>query len=131
VGFSICDTVYCIYYIAQQLSEVINGMIYGFNFIFCHCTKMFFICEDNRGEGVNVINVACASGEILTGPGKSPCCFLTKNIFAVFTHELTGLDGVKQQLTFVTYKTIPKFLFLVIKTTFLSLNCPPPTLQTL
>lgn len=57
----------CIYY-KQKSSEVINGMIYGFNFTFCYCKKIFFICEDNQDEGANVINVACAS----CWPGVNP-----------------------------------------------------------
>jgi hypothetical protein len=62
----------CIYYIAQQFSNVINGMIYSFNFIFCHCWKMFLVCEDNQGEGAKVINVACASEGESTWSGENP-----------------------------------------------------------
>lgn len=88
VGFSICDNVYsnCIYYIAQQFSEVINGMIYGFNFIFCHCRKMFFICEDNQGEGANVINVACASGGRAKVVGGNPMALSQQKAYSPSSH---------------------------------------------
>lgn len=44
----------------KAFSGVINGMIYGFNFILPLLENFLFVSYDD--EGVNVINVACVRG---------------------------------------------------------------------
>lgn len=61
IGFSICDSTAIAFTTRRKAfsSEVINGMIYRFNFIL-PLLEILIKKATALGEGVNVINVACA-----------------------------------------------------------------------